>query len=585
VSFVEIRRLLVVTVAVLAVLGSVPTPALAGDTAGAGSTDATVAIVGGVAPAVASAAVLAADASPENATAPAGSEQADGDDTNPPGGNERQSPAAHETDGDSGPVRVYVLLVDADPAHEAALEALGAEVILRSGEHVSAWATPAVVERLRAAPFVVRVGPLPELRPPPQPTPPGGDFTGDGDAYAAVDAVRTGDPGPDPDPDPDEPDPSTYQLVHVDSDEGTLVVDVIEVTFRRASVGDPAALHYLVRTIDFENPRGPTFDEVPDLGSSPPSLGWSFADGPITPPDGPVIIGVPSEGAWEVVGTDPDDPIRLDYAALAAQTDGENLFVRLDYNGDYSAASPVRNELYLDTDGDATTGRTLSGGFGADYSITTFPGVPGAAVERWDPAAADFVSVGRVTYIQSEFAREQQVVGAALSDLRLAEGDAVSFLARLHVPSGAIADQLPDGGRATFVIGGASPPADGDDRFEPNDRPGQERPLAPGTYADLRVAGADIDRFALLAPGGTRVGVADSTTDDHRRRPRPRASSFTATSSPPPPRRPGPRPGPDPVPGPTPVAPSAPGRSPLSPATAPSTAPQSVSTLEADRRA
>jgi len=1161
----EIRRLLVVTVAVLAVLGSVPTPALAGDTAGAGSTDATVAIVGGVAPAVASAAVLAADASPENATAPAGSEQADGDDANPPGGNERQSPAANETAGDDAdtadgtgtdgnasasptsdqeqeqdrtdgdtrnettspgpdrtdgdtadaspenatgtdatdagtgsdgestpapaedesvgaddavapasgglrlgsaadgdeavPVRVYVLLVDADPAHEAALEALGAEVILRSGEHVSAWATPAVVERLRAAPFVVRVGPLPELRPPPQPTPPDDDAGGDGngdsvgedgarvatgaagsltsegvaaigadrlhaegitgagvdvgvvdlffdpsnpeiaanvvayrsftdgletpwtpppadadqhgtavaevvvdvapdarihfaqatdpvafraaldwlvdeqgvdvvtsslawtegpldgtgaldravaaewaggvpvvvaagnsadkhwrgpfrdadgdgfhefegarelasihggvplpagvllgatlqwddwegspdayrllvferqpdgtqvlvaepprdpgsvdpsinfgaplprdtgplsfaihrgteagddvvelwaikaplqgavaersllspgtsravvavgaynhadgrleyyssqgpttdgrrgidvvsptrvtnsvygdvsrgepgfwgtsaasphvagvaalllqadptltpdelertlhgtardtgpagpdpatgygylDAYAAVDAVRTGDPGPDPDPDPDEPDPSTYQLVHVDPDEGTLVVDVdevfvrsdaetmsvrvtyngdlrdyrstdlgiyldtdrdpttgadlgvgsavgpdyfvgvqgdgvpgslaggvanvlrydpvrgqwtfqddvvsarvdldadvIEVTFRRASVGDPAALHYLVRTIDFENPRGPTFDEVPDLGSSPPSLGWSFADGPITPPDGPVLIGVPSEGAWEVVGTDPDDPIRLDYAALAAQTDGENLFVRLDYNGDYSAASPVRNQLYLDTDGDATTGRAFVGGFGADYSITTFPGVPGAAVERWDPAAADFVSVGRVTYIQSEFAREQQVVGAALSDLRLAEGDAVSFLARLHVPSGAIADQVPDAGRATFVIGGASPPADGDDRFEPNDRPGQETPLATGTYPDLRVAGADVDRFALalapgdrltatarfrhadadldlalLAPGGTRVGVADSTTDD-----------------------------------------------------------------------
>jgi len=78
-----------------------------------------------------------------------------------------------------------------------------------------------------------------------------------------------------------------------------------------------------------------------------------------------------------------------------------------------------------------------------------------------------------------------------------------------------------------------------DDRFEPNDRPGEETPLAPGTYADLRITGADVDAFALelaagdlltavanfstadadldlalLAPGGTLVADAVSTTDD-----------------------------------------------------------------------
>jgi hypothetical protein len=66
-------------------------------------------------------------------------------------------------------IEVYIRLTEPDPAHEVALERLGAEVTLRSAVHVSAIATPAVFEQLRAAPFVEYVGPLPLLTPPPQP--------------------------------------------------------------------------------------------------------------------------------------------------------------------------------------------------------------------------------------------------------------------------------------------------------------------------------------------------------------------------------------------------------------------------------
>jgi subtilisin family serine protease len=105
------------------------------------------------------------------------------------------SPLGAPVDGDR--YLVHVVVVSDDPAHEAAIESLGAEVHLRVGRHVEVLATLGTIERLRAAPFVVAVRP-PQYLHRPDPVPPTTDRDGDGLAadLRAATAVRAATAGP-----------------------------------------------------------------------------------------------------------------------------------------------------------------------------------------------------------------------------------------------------------------------------------------------------------------------------------------------------------------------------------------------------
>jgi PKD repeat protein len=262
--------------------------------------------------------------------------------------------------------------------------------------------------------------------------------------------------------------------------------------------GTADTVQVVVRQFDTTGGGFVAIDDLPNAGALTVAVG----DGPPAPP----TVGAPT-GEWFRLGTAADDPaIPVDLAALDAQDDGATLYLRVGFHGDYAATTARTTTVYLDADDDPGTGLrflSLTGPtFGADYVLEMRPS--GTTLQAYDPVTRALVPAGPAAYHAPDFDADTHAVGVTLAQLGVPSPTVVGVLVRQDglVGTQFRTDQLPASPVAYPVAGGDGA---GSDRFEPNDLVGQGPTLTPGTYADLRVVGRDVDRFGVTLAVGDRV--------------------------------------------------------------------------------